>query len=136
MTDTQTLEITADADIEDAIEAPIDAPVPFVDEYADATRYDHEYGTAGADLAFYQALGASAGRVLDVATGTGRIALSLAEAGHEVTAVDISAGMLEVAEAKDEAELVTWVEQDARELKVRGKFDLAILAGNALQQFI
>ncbi|HEX5017095.1 MAG TPA: class I SAM-dependent methyltransferase [Actinomycetes bacterium] len=144
MTDTHTLEI-----VEDAVEAPIEPSAPFigefvdqyvdeyVDEYADATRYDYEYGTSGADLPFYVELAAGAdGRVLDVATGTGRVALALADAGHDVTGVDINSGMLAVAAAKDEAERVTWIEQDARELKVRGKFDLAIVAGNALQQFL
>jgi SAM-dependent methyltransferase len=130
MTDTQTRPPTTSL-----TEAPA-VPLAFVDEYADAARYDYEYGTAGADLAFYGGLAAAAGaRILDVATGTGRVALALAEAGHQVTAVDINAGMLAVAESKDEAGAVGWVEQDARELKVRGKFDLAIVAGNALQQF-
>ena len=111
-------------------------PVPFADEYGDPARYDLEYGTAGLDIPFYVALAEQTeGPVLDVATGTGRIALALAEAGHEVTAVDVSPAMVEFAIAKDADETVSWVEQDARELKVRGKFDLAVVAGNALQQF-
>ena len=117
-----------------------DAPVAlltFADEYGDPARYDLEYGIAGADLPFYVSLAEQTeGPVLDVATGTGRLALALAEAGHDVTAVDLSASMVEFAGAKDVAETVTWVEQDARELKVRGKFGLAVLAGNALQQFV
>jgi SAM-dependent methyltransferase len=148
MTQTQTLDTTPaanDTAIETALETVVDnyaAETPaFVDEYADAARYDYEYGTAGADLPFYAELAAATGgRVLDVATGTGRAALALAEGGFEVTAVDINSGMLECAAAKAEAlevsDRVTWVEQDARDLKVRGKFDLAIVAGNALQQFL
>jgi SAM-dependent methyltransferase len=112
-------------------------PVAFADEYGDPVRYDLEYGTAGLDIPFYVALAEQTdGTVLDVATGTGRIALALAAAGHEVTAVDVSPAMVEFAIAKDADETVTWVEQDARELKVRGKFGLAIVAGNALQQFV
>jgi SAM-dependent methyltransferase len=141
MSDTSTL------DIADAIEtaeihqtAEVAGPATFVDEYADAARYDFEYGTEGADLPFYTGLAESEARVLDVATGTGRVALALAEAGHEVTAVDVNAGMLAVAIDKAEAlelsDQVTWVEQDARALKVRGRFDLAVVAGNALQQFL
>ena len=43
------------------------------------------------------------GAVLDVGTGTGRAALVLAEAGARVTAVDASAEMLRVAEARANA---------------------------------
>ncbi len=43
---------------------------------------------------------AAAATVLDVGTGTGRAALVLAEAGARVTAVDASAEMLRVAEAR------------------------------------
>ena len=43
------------------------------------------------------------GAVLDVGTGTGRAALVLAEAGARVTAVDASAEMLRVAEARAKA---------------------------------
>jgi len=39
-------------------------------------------------------------RVLDVETGTGFIALLLAELGHEVIGVDISEGMLRIAREK------------------------------------
>jgi SAM-dependent methyltransferase len=147
MTDTQTLStLSTPTDlVEVAAEAPAET-VAFALEYADPARYDFEYGTSGVDLPFYLALAADASgaqastaRVLDVATGTGRVALALAEAGHTITAVDINAGMLEVAaeksDARDLTEQITWIEQDARELKVRGKFDLAIVAGNALQQF-
>ena len=135
MTDIQTLEAVEALETTDTI-APAAEPL-FVDEYADATRYDFEFGAEGADLPFYaEVAAASDGRVLDVATGTGRVALALAEAGHEVTAVDINTGMLALAASKDDADAVTWVHQDARELKVRGKHDLAVIGGNALQQFL
>jgi SAM-dependent methyltransferase len=109
----------------------------FADEFGDPARYDLEYGTAGLDIPFYVSLAEQTeGPVLDVATGTGRIALALAAAGHEVTAVDVNEAMVAFAADKDVDEAVTWVEQDARELKVRGKFGLAIVAGNALQQLL
>lgn len=44
------------------------------------------------------------GRVLDAGGGTGRWAIPLARMGYRVTLVDISAGMLEVARRKVEAE--------------------------------
>ncbi len=40
------------------------------------------------------------GRILDIGTGTGFLAILLAELGHEVVGVDISKGMLEKAKSK------------------------------------
>lgn len=129
----------------DVLETPADpavapsapGPIAFADEYGDPACYDLEYGAPGLDVPFYVALAEqAAGPVLDVATGTGRVALALAEAGHEVTAVDVSPAMVAFAAAKDENDTVVWLEQDARELKVRGRFGLAVIAGNALQQFL
>ena len=143
MSDISTLEATEAPEAHEApqaIDAIVEAPVAFVDEYTDPARYDAEYGTAGADLPFYLGLAEPGARVLDVATGTGRVAIALAEAGHEVTAVDVNADMLALAATKADAlelsEQLTWIEQDARDLKVRGRFSLAVVAGNALQQFL
>jgi SAM-dependent methyltransferase len=118
--------------------APVAAgPIAFADEYGDPARYDLEYGAAGLDVPFYLSLAEHVdGPVLDVATGTGRVAFALAEAGREVTAVDVNPAMVAFAAAKDETDSVAWLEQDARELKVRGRFGLAVIAGNALQQFL
>jgi SAM-dependent methyltransferase len=58
--------------------------------------HDVECGTYGADLALWDELaGRSGGPVLDVGAGTGRVALTLAAAGHTVTALDIDADLLE-----------------------------------------
>ena len=53
------------------------------------------------DAAFYEQLArGTGGPVLEVACGTGRIALVLAERGFEVTGVDVSDGMLAIAQRK------------------------------------
>jgi SAM-dependent methyltransferase len=46
-------------------------------------------------------LPASPARVLDVGTGTGFIARIAAELGHQVTAIDLSEGMLDASPARD-----------------------------------
>ena len=58
-------------------------------------------------------------RVLDVGTGTGRAAIALALRGADVTGVDASAGMLEVAarRAKDAGARVTFARGDAHHLE-------------------
>lgn len=53
--------------------------------------------TSSGDIAwFVEQAKASSGRALDLACGTDRIAIPLAEAGLEVTAIDSSQGMLQV----------------------------------------
>ena len=53
------------------------------------------------------------GPVLEVACGTGRITLPIARAGLDVTGLDVSRPMLELARRKAEAERlrVAWVER-------------------------
>lgn len=73
---------------------------------ANAAQFDRlapEYDALGFLTAAAHALAAQVspvGRVLDVATGTGTVALALAERGAEVVGVDIAPAMLEVARAR------------------------------------
>jgi len=66
--------------------------------------------------------------ILDMACGTGRHAVELAERGYRVTGVDISAGMLAEARktAKQAAVDITWVQADAVKFKTAERFDAAI----------
>lgn len=55
------------------------------------------------------------GRALDIATGTGRLSVFLAEAGYEVDALDQSRAGLEIARdrAAERAVAVNWIQADA-----------------------
>lgn len=74
----------------------------------DASVYDDSAGHAISDpveaAAWRRALEATlpdpVARILDVGTGTGSLALLIAELGHAVTGLDLSEGMLERARAK------------------------------------
>ncbi|MBW4081106.1 class I SAM-dependent methyltransferase [Paenibacillus sp. S150] len=61
-------------------------------------------------------------RVLDLCCGMGRHSLALAEAGYEVTGVDLSEALLREARAQAGAEAVTWIRSDMRKLPLEGGF--------------
>lgn len=74
-------------------------------------------------------------KVLDIATGTGDIALAILKRspGAEVTGADFSAEMMEIGRAKPGGERVTWVEADALALPFAdGEFD-AVTSGYLLR---
>jgi SAM-dependent methyltransferase len=69
-----------------------------------ARLYDLDLGDDPGDLDLYLALADRAdGPVLELAAGSGRIAVPLAAAGHAVTAVDLDPAMLERASDRAEA---------------------------------
>lgn len=106
-----------------------------------AHYYDLEYRDYADDLDFYRQFAQwnDVGRerpVLELGCGTGRVTLALAEAGFDVTALDSSAGMLEVcrlyAEERGLGGKITFVQGDMQEpgdLPV-AHFGLAICALN------
>jgi len=78
-------------------------------------------------------------RILDLATGTGTVALMLAQEGYHVTGVDISQPMIDVARlkaARQREEKVTFLCQDAARLHVPGQFDAAICLFDSLNYLL
>jgi SAM-dependent methyltransferase len=109
---------------------------------ADLARYyDMDVADESEDITMYLALAeASDGPVVELACGSGRIAVPLAEAGHRVVGVDLDSAMLDRARARwssAKADAVTGgvlelVQADMRKLALDERFDLAILAFNSL----
>jgi ubiquinone/menaquinone biosynthesis C-methylase UbiE len=97
----------------------------------------------GGDVAFYGHLAHEAGGgALELACGTGRIALALAEAGLEVTGIDISAGMLSVARRKvavrppSVQQRLTLIQQDMSELNLSRRFGFAFVPARSFQHLL
>ena len=74
-------------------------------------------------------------RVLDLGCGTGLLAAALAERCR-VTGVDPAAAMLDVARQRAGGDRVTWVEGDARTIRLGEVFDFVVMTGHAFQVFL
>ncbi len=89
------------------------------------------------DTAFYIDLASDerASSIVDIGCGTGLLACELARRGHQLTGVDPSAAMLDVARRRPGAGRVRWVEGDASRLG-DARADLAIMTGHVAQVFL
>jgi len=90
------------------------------------------------DLPFYvEEASRSAGPILEIGCGTGRITKAIANLGKEVVGVDSSAAMLEMLhnsiKGKDIQKLIEFKEADLRELELGRKFPLIIAPFRVLQ---
>lgn len=65
-------------------------------------------------------------KVLDLCCGMGRHSLALAQAGYEVTGVDLSEVLLREAKSQAGAEQVAWLRSDMRDLPLTGGFDAVV----------
>ena len=105
------------------------------DAFADV--YDDWYGTvtdaeATVDLVAELAAASGSRRVLELAVGTGRLAVPMARRGLRVTGVDASAAMLAQLAARDPDGAVERVLGDMVEDLPDGPFGVALIAYNSL----
>ena len=100
-------------------------------------RYADRFAAAAAagqdvhgEASFVHALAPDA-RVLDAGCGTGRVAIRLAELGHDVVGVDLDASML--ARARRDAPDLSWFVEDLAELALDlPPFDVVLTAGTVI----
>ncbi len=110
--------------------------------YATISRYyDSEHYDKEEDLPFYSEIAPEEeGKVLVIGSGTGRLALYLAEVGHVVHGIEIEKAMLDRARAKVKAshlqDRLRFHAGDALTYALDEKFDLAIIPYNTFMHFL
>jgi SAM-dependent methyltransferase len=103
--------------------------------YRDGRHYDRLFPDAVQDLPFWIDQAKKLGDpILELACGTGRISITLAQGGFAVTGIDNSQAMLSEARSKSAEQniQVEWVMGDMRHFDLGRTFPLIILPGNAL----
>ena len=103
--------------------------------YSDARLYDLQHKNYMDDLQFYTTLyQETGGPVLELMAGTGRLSLPLAEMGADVTALDYSQDMLELAEKKARSKNITvhLVRADCRTFNLNKTFKLIFIPFNSI----
>jgi len=111
--------------------------------YATIARYyDSEHADKDEDFPFYSALASEQdGPVLVIGSGTGRIAVQMAQEGHTVEGIEIEPAMIERARARLAAhphlrDRLTLHHADALTLDLPRKFALAIIPYNTFMHFL
>jgi 2-polyprenyl-3-methyl-5-hydroxy-6-metoxy-1,4-benzoquinol methylase len=101
----------------------------------DGEHYDACHASRHDDLLFWIKMASSAKSVLELACGTGRIAIPLAVKGAQVSGIDNSASMIEQGKrnARGAGVEIDWIVGDMRQFDLgRDDFDLVVLAFNGL----
>jgi SAM-dependent methyltransferase len=106
-----------------------------------AQTYDAVVSDWQGELDFYRSYAsqaASTGRpILEIACGTGRVALRLTDYGVRVVGLDNSSAMLDVARTKSKGNPhVEWVESDMRSFDLGETFGLILIPGHAFQNLV
>ena len=103
-----------------------------------ARTYDESVPDWPGEMDFYQEMAGEVkrhgGKVLEIACGTGRVAIRLAQNGVNVVGLDLSTKMLEVAQQKSGGlENIRWVQGGMRSFELGEAFDLVIIPGHSFQ---
>lgn len=106
-----------------------------LEEYTDPYLYDAEYGGYQGDFDLFLSL-ISKGNVLDLACGTGRLAIPMAQKGLNVVGLDTSESMLALAREKNKKLPIEWIHGDIRDFQLNETFDLILMSGNAFQALL
>ncbi len=105
------------------------------DIYLDGRHYDQLFQGGSQDFSFWISLAEKYGKsILELACGTGRITIALAQAGFNIAGIDFSDSMLQ--EAREKSLMagveIKLVKGDMRDFNLGKKFSLIFIAANAL----
>lgn len=106
-----------------------------------ARYYDLDHENFRRDIDLYRNLARRSGApILEIGCGTGRVLIPLAEAGYEVTGIDLSPAILAIAAERvaksGVAPRVHLVQADARDFHLPDRFALAFVAVNTFMLFV
>ncbi len=110
-----------------------------LEEFRDPQTYDLEDAGYDEDRPFIEQWSRSlGGPLLDLACGTGRMALPLVEQGYQVTGVDVVPEMIARAREKaaERSLSIEWVVADARTFQLQKQFSGIYMLANAFQFFL
>lgn len=101
-----------------------------------AALYDSD-NSPGPDHEFYRSLADEIGarHIIDVGCGTGSLTVTFAHPERDVTGIDPSAIMLDIARSRPGGGSVGWVHGDARQI-VPGVAHYAVMSGNVAQHIL
>jgi SAM-dependent methyltransferase len=112
---------------------------PVYELYTNGVHYDWIFGSTGfarePEVDFYgQVAKQGDGSILELACGTGRVAIPLARAGFQVSGIDIAEAMLGQARSKAVAEDldVDWIIGDIRNFDLGRRFGLIFIPNNSI----
>jgi SAM-dependent methyltransferase len=110
-------------------------PLDCADLYSDGRHYDLQNSSFLEDIPFYLRQIQKHGQpVLEVACGTGRITIPIAEKGIQITGLDVSEPMLAQARQKASQKnvAVPWIRADCRDFQLNQKFRLIFIPFNSI----
>jgi SAM-dependent methyltransferase len=97
-----------------------------------ASAYDQIFPDVAAGMIDRLAELANGGRVLELAIGTGRIAVPLKNKGLDISGIDISPEMVSKLKEKPGSAEISVIMGDFADVAVEGKFDLVYLVANTI----
>ncbi len=107
------------------------------EKYNDTTLYDQLHEPYKPELPILLAHIKKADSILELACGTGRLAIPLAQEGYRITGVDLHEGMLQKAQEKaTQASVeIPFHQQDCTKLALDQTYDVLFMVGNSFQHF-